>query len=67
LVFGASSRAATAVEAARPVNAGLTKTYGVVALAIDPSTPATLYAGTVGGGVFRFVPESPGRLPVQRR
>ena len=26
----------------------------VAALAIDPSTPATLYAGTLGGGVFNL-------------
>jgi photosystem II stability/assembly factor-like uncharacterized protein len=34
------------------VNTGLTNTY-VRALAIDPATPATLYAGTEGGGVFK--------------
>ena len=35
------------------VNSGLTDTY-VYALAIDPSTPVTLYAGTgFGGGVFK--------------
>jgi len=33
------------------VNTGLTNTY-VRALAIDPDTPTTLYAGT-GGGVFK--------------
>ena len=33
------------------VNTGLTNT-DVLALAIDPATPATLYAGT-GGGVFK--------------
>jgi hypothetical protein len=27
--------------------------YGVTALAIDPTTPSTLYAGTHGGGVVR--------------
>jgi len=32
-------------------NAGLTNT-NVSALAIDPVTPTTLYAGTYGGGVF---------------
>jgi hypothetical protein len=26
---------------------------GILALAIDPTTPATLYAGTYGGGVFK--------------
>jgi photosystem II stability/assembly factor-like uncharacterized protein len=31
------------------VNTGLTSTY-VTALAIDPATPTTLYAGTDGGG-----------------
>ncbi len=31
------------------VNSGL----GVSALAIDPGNPATPYAGTVGGGVFK--------------
>jgi cysteine-rich repeat protein len=34
------------------VNAGLTDT-NVNALAIDPTTPTTLYAGTYSGGVFR--------------
>jgi hypothetical protein len=34
------------------VNTGLTNTY-VYALAIDPATPTTLYAGTWGGGVFK--------------
>ena len=34
------------------VNTGLTNTY-VRALAIDPVTPSTLYAGTYGGGVFK--------------
>ena len=34
------------------VNTGLTDTY-VHALAIDPVTPTTLYAGTEGGGVFK--------------
>ena len=34
------------------VNTGLTNT-DVRALAIDPATPATLYAGTYGGGVFK--------------
>ena len=34
------------------VNTGLTNTY-VYALAIDPATPTTLYAGTYGGGVFK--------------
>ena len=34
------------------VNTGLTAT-DVHALAIDPATPATLYAGTDGGGVFK--------------
>ena len=33
------------------VNTGLTDT-AVRALAIDPATPTTLYAGTNGGGVF---------------
>ena len=33
------------------INTGLTTTV-VLALAIDPATPATLYAGT-GGGVFK--------------
>jgi len=40
---------------------------GIVnSLAIDPSAPATLYAGTYGVGVFRFVPALPDRRPVQR-
>ena len=34
------------------VNTGLTTTV-VRALAIDPATPTTLYAGTYGGGVFK--------------
>jgi hypothetical protein len=33
------------------VNTGLTNTW-VIALAIDPATPTSLYAGTWGGGVF---------------
>lgn len=32
-------------------NAGLTNTY-VLSLVVDPSTPAVVYAGTKGGGVF---------------
>jgi hypothetical protein len=36
------------------VNTGLPNTgTGVLALAIDPRTPSTLYAGTWGGGVFK--------------
>ena len=35
-----------------PANAGLTFT-GIQALAIDPLTPATLYAGIREGGVFK--------------
>ena len=34
-----------------PANTGLTNVT-VRALASDPTTPATLYAGTSGGGVF---------------
>ena len=34
------------------VNNGLTSTH-VFALAIDPATPSTLYAGTDGGGVYK--------------
>ena len=34
------------------VNTGLNAT-GVPGLAIDPVTPATIYAGTSGGGVFK--------------
>ena len=48
----ASSRAPTAGESWSPINTGLTDT-GVQALAIDPSAPATLYAGTLVGGVFK--------------
>ncbi|MBK7920340.1 MAG: hypothetical protein IPJ94_29640 [Chloroflexi bacterium] len=33
------------------INTGLTNIH-VLALAIDPQTPTTLYAGTDGGGVF---------------
>ena len=36
-----------------PVNSGLTAT-DVRALAINPATPTTLYAGTFGGGAFVF-------------
>src|SRR5438105_15781824 len=32
---------------------GLPNDIGVQTLAIDPSTPGTLYAGTVGAGVFK--------------
>ena len=35
------------------VNTGLTASVYVAALAIDPVTPSTLYAGTDGGGVFK--------------
>jgi hypothetical protein len=35
-----------------PSNTGLTNTI-VMALAINPATPTTLYAGTYGGGVFK--------------
>jgi photosystem II stability/assembly factor-like uncharacterized protein len=35
----------------RPISTGLTNT-DVGALAIDPATPNTLYAGTSDGGVF---------------
>ena len=35
------------------VNSGLTSTY-LFALAIDPTTPSTLYAGSGGGGVFEL-------------
>jgi hypothetical protein len=34
-------------------NTGLTATTDIRALAIDPVTPTTLYAGTPGSGVFR--------------
>ncbi len=34
------------------MNTGLTYTY-VYALALDPVSPTTLYAGTLGGVVFR--------------
>jgi len=36
-----------------PVNKGLTYYADVRALAIDPITPLTLYAGADGGGVFK--------------
>ena len=54
----ASSRAPTAGESWSAINAGLTSAYGlsapsVFALAIDPSAPATLYASTYAGGVFK--------------
>ena len=48
---GASSRAPTAAATWAAANTGLTN-LSVNALAIDPTTPATLYAGT-NGGVFR--------------
>ena len=47
----ACSRARTAPGTGAQINIGLTDTR-VYALAIDPATPATLYAGT-GGGVFK--------------
>jgi hypothetical protein len=34
------------------INSGLTET-NMSALAIDPQTPSTLYAGTGGGAVFK--------------
>ena len=46
----AYSRARTAAEIGAAVNTGLTST-NVRALAIDPVTPTTLYAG--GSGVFK--------------
>ena len=48
----ACSKARTAAGSGSAVNTGLTAT-NVLALAIDPATPATLYAGTYGGGVFK--------------
>jgi photosystem II stability/assembly factor-like uncharacterized protein len=38
-----------------PVNTGLSQNIGVLALAIDPITPLTLYAGTDAGGVFKSI------------
>ena len=35
------------------VNTGLTSYLMLCALAIDPATPTTLYAGTWDGGVFK--------------
>jgi photosystem II stability/assembly factor-like uncharacterized protein len=37
-----------------PANTGLTNT-SIQALAVDPSNPATVYAGTAAGGVFKSV------------
>jgi hypothetical protein len=37
------------------INSGMTDTT-VLALAIDPSNPSTIYAGTDGGGVFKSFP-----------
>ncbi len=48
------------------LNTGLTATY-VFALAIDPATPTTLYAGTVGGGVFALQQLNPIYLPMVLR
>ena len=47
-VFKSTNGGATWIS----VNAGLTNTF-VRALAIDPKTPTTVYAGTDGGGVFK--------------
>jgi TonB family protein len=44
---------AVAVQATLQVNFRLTAAPGVVTIAINPSTPATLYAGTRGSGVFK--------------
>ena len=46
----ASSRAPTAAAPGSAANAGLPDITDVKALAIDPLTPGTLYAGTNGGG-----------------
>ena len=35
------------------INNGLPENAGVQTLAIDPTNPSTLYAGTDGGGVFK--------------
>ena len=35
------------------INSGLTPFGFVLALALDPSNPSTLYAGADGGGVFK--------------
>jgi hypothetical protein len=48
------------------VNTGLTNT-DVRALAIDPTTPTTLYAGTYGGGVFDLQVSHQIYLPLVRR
>jgi len=44
---------AVAVQATLQVNFRLTAAPGVVTIAINPSTPATLHAGTRGSGVFK--------------
>jgi uncharacterized repeat protein (TIGR01451 family) len=49
---GGVARSADGGATATTVNAGLTNRF-VLALAIDPVTPATVYAGTNGGGVFK--------------
>ena len=49
-----SSGAGTAVQTWTPLNDGLTN-RNVLALAIDPSNPARLYAGTNGSGVFEYL------------
>jgi len=36
---------------------------GINALAIDPQSPTTVYAGTGGGGVFRLVT---GNMPPEK-
>ena len=50
--LAACSRARTAARNWSAVNTGL-GSAAVSALAIDPVTPTTLYAGTDGGGVFK--------------
>jgi hypothetical protein len=58
------------VSTARPALAGINvwTTHGpymghVLALAIDPDTPSTLYAGTTYGGVFKSTNSQGAGLP----
>lgn len=58
LTFGLALAAASSAAATAPPLAGTWQPIGpsgghVSALAVDPQRPATIYAGTVGGGLYR--------------
>ena len=61
-----SSRASTAAEAGRPAVPG-SRTSLVNALAIGAAAPATIYAGTAGGGVFKSVDAGASWAPANAR